>query len=282
MNNSKEILPIDFKCPNCGIELELEDKERKEKKFTCPECNSLVEVKSGPKSRKESDNLEKGNRQQQITEPSELKILNKEWQLPYMVAVAFGGSILCGIFILFIDKQNIYYNYIATLLFGFGFFVSLFLIYNYNKSLYKNVLSEEDNPWAMRNFFIYHKRIFLMFLISIVYLLIASWIFYNLDVGPAGYVVVFTFGFVAMAGATIALDEVPAVLVYIIPFIVLGGFHKFWKNTEFFYLSIMTRPLFYAHILVSYGIGIYFSKMMDKVLADRGEKIKSKLLSNAR
>lgn len=37
-------LPETIYCPDCGKELELEDKEREEKKFTCPECNNLIDM----------------------------------------------------------------------------------------------------------------------------------------------------------------------------------------------------------------------------------------------
>jgi len=41
-STANNILPELFKCPNCGEELELDEVERKEKKFKCPECNSLI------------------------------------------------------------------------------------------------------------------------------------------------------------------------------------------------------------------------------------------------
>lgn len=38
-------LPDLIDCPSCGEELELEEQERKERKFTCPECDSLINVR---------------------------------------------------------------------------------------------------------------------------------------------------------------------------------------------------------------------------------------------
>ena len=58
MSDSDKILPIDVTCPHCGEELELEEEERKEKKFTCPACNSLIDLKDKSKPNKESDTIE--------------------------------------------------------------------------------------------------------------------------------------------------------------------------------------------------------------------------------
>lgn len=44
MNNSKKILPETINCPNCGEELEIEETERREKKFICPECNNSIDI----------------------------------------------------------------------------------------------------------------------------------------------------------------------------------------------------------------------------------------------
>ena len=33
-----------FGCPNCQEELELDEKEKSEKKFVCPECNMLIDM----------------------------------------------------------------------------------------------------------------------------------------------------------------------------------------------------------------------------------------------
>jgi len=38
-----ELLPEEIECPNCGVLLELSDKERYERKFICSECQTLVQ-----------------------------------------------------------------------------------------------------------------------------------------------------------------------------------------------------------------------------------------------
>ncbi len=43
-------LPNEIICPHCGIELELEEKERKERKFLCPKCNKVVDFSSNGSS----------------------------------------------------------------------------------------------------------------------------------------------------------------------------------------------------------------------------------------
>jgi DNA-directed RNA polymerase subunit RPC12/RpoP len=39
-------LPSVVACPNCGEELELDQSERTERKFTCPSCKSFIQLKS--------------------------------------------------------------------------------------------------------------------------------------------------------------------------------------------------------------------------------------------
>jgi DNA-directed RNA polymerase subunit M/transcription elongation factor TFIIS len=47
MNNIDKMLPKKIDCPNCGVRLVLEEKERKDHKFICPECNSKTILNSG-------------------------------------------------------------------------------------------------------------------------------------------------------------------------------------------------------------------------------------------
>ena len=46
MIDANRALPKEISCPNCGAELELEEKERMEMKFICPKCNTVVDIKS--------------------------------------------------------------------------------------------------------------------------------------------------------------------------------------------------------------------------------------------
>lgn len=40
------VLPKDISCPHCGEELELDEHERIAGQFTCPECNTLIDVRA--------------------------------------------------------------------------------------------------------------------------------------------------------------------------------------------------------------------------------------------
>lgn len=42
--SSDNRLPKLFKCPSCGKELELEEEEQKEKRFTCPVCHEFIDM----------------------------------------------------------------------------------------------------------------------------------------------------------------------------------------------------------------------------------------------
>ena len=44
MLSTTHSLPDKIKCPNCQEELELDEKEKSEKKFVCPECNMLIDM----------------------------------------------------------------------------------------------------------------------------------------------------------------------------------------------------------------------------------------------
>jgi hypothetical protein len=43
-DKNNDILPESVKCPHCSVELDLEDEERKSKKYTCPNCNKYVDL----------------------------------------------------------------------------------------------------------------------------------------------------------------------------------------------------------------------------------------------
>ena len=40
----QKMLPLTMDCRKCGQALELDDKERTDRVFTCPECNSLIDM----------------------------------------------------------------------------------------------------------------------------------------------------------------------------------------------------------------------------------------------
>ncbi|MFH1196687.1 MAG: hypothetical protein V1720_13375 [bacterium] len=44
MDSENGILPVDIKCPSCFEELELDEQERLNKKFTCPNCNIIFDL----------------------------------------------------------------------------------------------------------------------------------------------------------------------------------------------------------------------------------------------
>ena len=41
---TQEILPESVLCPNCGVEVELDEIERRERKFICPKCEKSIEM----------------------------------------------------------------------------------------------------------------------------------------------------------------------------------------------------------------------------------------------
>ena len=43
--NNKPMLPKELRCPNCGVELELEHRERVERRFVCPSCQSEIDLR---------------------------------------------------------------------------------------------------------------------------------------------------------------------------------------------------------------------------------------------
>ena len=51
--NNTTSLQDHLKCPNCGEELELEEKEKIEGKFTCPECNKFIDLNKENKNDEE-------------------------------------------------------------------------------------------------------------------------------------------------------------------------------------------------------------------------------------
>ena len=53
-----ERLPKEIECPQCGEKLELEETERIEKKFTCVECNNLIDLSLEKNEKSQSDKLD--------------------------------------------------------------------------------------------------------------------------------------------------------------------------------------------------------------------------------
>jgi transcription elongation factor Elf1 len=53
-----ERLPKEIECPQCGEKLELEEAERIERKFTCVECNNLIDLSLEKNEKSQTDKLD--------------------------------------------------------------------------------------------------------------------------------------------------------------------------------------------------------------------------------